>query len=85
MSLIQPEKFRTWETGLFKMPHLETPQTAVKVTVAFGHFLVFIKTYLSYLHHYFDYHVCLSVRFPSVRPSGVTKIFFRLNRLGIPP
>ena len=25
MSLIQPAKFRTWETGLFKMPHFETP------------------------------------------------------------
>ena len=23
MSLIQPKKFRTWETGLFKMPCLE--------------------------------------------------------------
>ena len=34
MSLIQPKEFRTWETGLFKMPHLETPcfQTAFKVT-----------------------------------------------------
>ena len=39
MSLIQPKKFRTWETGLFKMPRLETPrfQTAVKVTVASAH------------------------------------------------
>ena len=39
MSLIQPMKFKTWEMGLFKMPHLEMPrfQMAVKVTVASGH------------------------------------------------
>ena len=38
MSLIQPKKFRTWETELFKMPRLVMPrfQTAVKVTVASG-------------------------------------------------
>ncbi len=52
MSLIQPLKFRTWETGYFKMPRFEMPrfemprlQTAVfqmMVTVASGlcrHFL----------------------------------------------
>ena len=38
MSLIQPKKFRTWETMLFKIPGLETPhfQMLVKVTVASG-------------------------------------------------
>ena len=38
MSLIQPKRFRTWETGLFKMPRLETPhfQMADKVIVASG-------------------------------------------------
>ena len=38
ISLIQPKKFRTWETGLFKMLRLEMPhfQMAVKVTVASG-------------------------------------------------
>ena len=36
--------------------------------------------FLSYLHNYFDYHVCLSIR-----PVSVTKFFFRLNRLGITP
>ena len=52
MSLIQPRKFRTWETGLFKMPRLETPrlqmavgcfQTAFKVTVASGHYLFYVE------------------------------------------
>ena len=39
MSLIHPKKFRTWEMGLFKLPHLETElfQMAVKVTIASGH------------------------------------------------
>ena len=52
MSLIQPKKFRTWETGLFKMTHLETPrfQTAVKVTVASGHTVLYntwdLKNYI---------------------------------------
>ena len=38
MNSIQPKKLRTWETGLFKMPRLETShfQIAVKVTVALG-------------------------------------------------
>ena len=38
MSFIQSKKFSTWETGLLKMPRLETPrfQTAVKVTVTSG-------------------------------------------------
>jgi len=26
MSLIQPVKFRTWETGLFKIPRFEMPR-----------------------------------------------------------
>ena len=35
MSLIQPLKFRTWETGHLKMPHFETPhlQMAIFQTV----------------------------------------------------
>ena len=35
MSQIQPLKFRTWETGHFKMPHFETLylQMAVFLTV----------------------------------------------------
>ena len=42
MSLIQPVKFRTWETGHFKMPRLQTfrLQTGVfqmVVAVAFEH------------------------------------------------
>ena len=31
MSLIQPVKFRTWETGLFKMCHFETPHFGMGV------------------------------------------------------
>ena len=36
MNLIQPKKFRTCETGLFKLHHLEMPRfkMAVKVTVS---------------------------------------------------
>ena len=49
MHLIQPLKFRTWETEHFKMPHFETPrlQTAVfqmVVTVASGLNANFQKT-----------------------------------------
>ena len=42
---------------------------------------------LKNLHNYFDYHVCLSVRclMCDVCLMSVTKIFFRLNRLGIIP
>ena len=38
MSLIQPLKFKTWETRHFKMPRLETPrfQTRHRVTIASG-------------------------------------------------
>ena len=41
MSLIQLLKFKTWETRLFKMPHLETPRFQMRrwVTVAFGLYL----------------------------------------------
>ena len=38
------------------------------------------KWAMPYLHNYFDYHVCVSIWFPV---SGVTKIFFHLNHLGI--
>ena len=36
MSLIQPVKFRTWETGLFKMPRFQTGVLEMGVTVASG-------------------------------------------------
>ena len=53
MSEIQPLKFRTWETGHFKMPHFETPrlQTAVfqtVITVVSGPYD--LKTEQPYLH-----------------------------------
>ena len=46
MSLIQSKKFRTCETGLFKIPRLEMShlQMAVEVTVASGHSLFQIGT-----------------------------------------
>ncbi len=49
MSLIQPEKFRSWKTELFKMPCLEMPrfQMAFKVTVASGLYVeVVLSLYL---------------------------------------
>ena len=44
MSLIQPLKFRTWEMGHFKMPHLQMAMFQTVVTVASGLFqLLFIN------------------------------------------
>ena len=54
MSLIQPLKFRTWETGHFKMPHFEMPHLQMVVfqmvvTVASGLFLKLELSKLSYV------------------------------------
>ena len=54
ISLILSKKFRTGETGLFKMSHLETPsfQTAVKVIVASGlRFLNWVVNFLDQVYH----------------------------------
>ena len=55
MSYIQPLKFKTWETGHFKMPLFETPrlQTAIfqtVITVASGHNLTVLRGFFSCKH-----------------------------------